>query len=141
MNVYGSRQDYQGAYIAVIMKILDRLDAGEPPIVYGDGSQAYDFIHVADCAEANLCALKADTVDAFYNVGTGMRTTITELAELLLRTTGSNQEIHYEPGGLTFVQNRIGLSQEGCQRDRLYRYGSPRGGIAPSGRVARESQG
>ncbi len=112
MNVYGPRQDYQGAYIAVIMKILDRLDAGEPPIVYGDGSQAYDFIHVADCAEANLCAMKADAVDAFYNVGTGMRTTITELAELLLRTTGSNQEIHYEPAGLTFVQNRIGCPKK-----------------------------
>ena len=115
MNVYGPRQDYRGAYIAVIMKILDRLDAGESPIVYGDGSQAYDFIHVTDCAEANLCAMKADTVDAFYNVGTGMRTTIKELAELLLQTTGSNQEICYEPSGLTFVQNRIGCPRKAAK--------------------------
>src|SRR6185295_2420983 len=43
MNVYGPRQDYHGAYIAVIMKILDRLDQGKAPVVYGDGSQAYDF--------------------------------------------------------------------------------------------------
>ena len=108
MNVYGPRQDYQGAYIAVIMKILDRLDQGLPPIVYGDGSQAYDFIYVSDCARANVCAMKAETSDTFYNVGTGIRTRIKELAELILEISGSNQKIQYEPGGLTFVKNRIG---------------------------------
>ena len=115
MNVYGPRQDYQGAYVAVIMKILDRLDDGEPPIVYGDGSQAYDFVHVADCAEANLCAMKADAVDTFYNVSTGTRTTIEELAHLLLNLTGSNQEIRFEPGGLTFVKNRIGCPRKAAE--------------------------
>ncbi|MBL79467.1 MAG: NAD-dependent dehydratase [Nitrosomonadaceae bacterium] len=108
MNVYGARQDYYGAYIAVIMKILDRLDKGLPPIIYGDGSQAYDFINVVDCARANVCAMKADATDKFYNVGRGVRTTIKELAELLLEITGSTQEIQYEPAGMTFVQNRIG---------------------------------
>jgi UDP-glucose 4-epimerase len=108
MNVYGSRQDYHGAYIAVIMKILDRLDKGLPPIIYGDGSQAYDFINVLDCACANVCAMKADSTDKFYNVGRGIRTTIKELAELLLVITGSTQEIQYEHAGMTFVKNRIG---------------------------------
>jgi UDP-glucose 4-epimerase len=108
MNVYGSRQDYQGAYIAVIMKILDRLDKGLPPIIYGDGSQAYDFINVVDCARANVCAMKADSTDKFYNVGRGIRTTIKELAELLLEITGSTLDIQYEPAGMTFVKNRIG---------------------------------
>ena len=108
MNVYGSRQDYRGAYIAVIMKLLDRLDAGEPPVVYGDGSQAYDFVHVTDCAAANLCAMRAEATGRFYNVGTGKRTTIKELAELVLGLTGSNLPIEYEPAGLTFVKNRIG---------------------------------
>jgi UDP-glucose 4-epimerase len=108
MNVYGSRQDYHGAYIAVIMKILDRLDQGLPPIIYGDGSQAYDFINVVDCGRANICAMKADTTDEFYNVGRGIRTTIKELAELLLEITGTNIEIQYEPAGMTFVKNRIG---------------------------------
>ena len=115
MNVYGPRQDYQGAYVAVIMKILDRIDAGERPIVYGDGSQAYDFVHVTDCAEANLCAVKADTIDAYYNVGTGTRTTINELAVLLLQLTGSNQNIQYEPGGMTFVKNRIGCPKKAAR--------------------------
>ena len=112
MNVYGSRQDYKGAYIAVIMKILDRLDQGLPPIVYGDGSQAYDFIYVSDCASANLCAAKADTVDAFYNVGRGVQTSIRELAALILEIKGSNLEIQYEPGGTTFVKNRIGCPKK-----------------------------
>jgi UDP-glucose 4-epimerase len=108
MNVYGARQDYHGAYIAVIMKILDNLDKGLAPVVYGDGSQAYDFINVIDCGRANVCAMKADTTDEFYNVGRGIRTTIKELAELLLEISESNLEIQYEPAGMTFVKNRIG---------------------------------
>jgi UDP-glucose 4-epimerase len=112
MNVYGSRQDYRGAYIAVIMKILDRLDQGLPPIVYGDGSQAYDFIYVSDCASANLCAAKTDTLGTFYNVGRGIQTTIRELAELILEITGSNLRIQYEPGGTTFVKNRVGCPKK-----------------------------
>jgi UDP-glucose 4-epimerase len=108
MNVYGPRQDYKGAYIAVIMKMLDAIDRGESPKIYGDGSQAYDFIAVADCAAANLCAMKAEVVDRFYNVGTGKRTSIKELAEMVMRLTGTNRPLQYEPAGLTFVKNRIG---------------------------------
>jgi UDP-glucose 4-epimerase len=108
MNVYGPRQDYKGAYIAVIMKMLDAIDRGEPLKVYGDGSQAYDFVYVGDCARANLCAMQAETVDRFYNVGTGRRTSIAELARLLIHLTGSNRPIEYVPEGLTFVKNRIG---------------------------------
>jgi UDP-glucose 4-epimerase len=108
MNVYGPRQDYHGAYIAVIMKILDRLDQGLAPIVYGDGSQAYDFIYVGDCGRANVCAMKADATDAFYNVGCGQKTTIKEVAELLVKLTGSDFDIEYEPAGTTFVKNRVG---------------------------------
>ena len=108
MNVYGPRQDYHGAYVAVIMKMLDNLDRGEPLTVYGDGSQAYDFVDVTDCALANVRAMKADHVDRFYNVGTGRRTTILELAELLLEMTGSKAGIRHEPSGQTFVKNRIG---------------------------------
>lgn len=108
MNVYGPRQDYRGAYIAVIMKILDRLDQGKPPVVYGDGSQAYDFIHVADCGRSNVQAMKAETVDRCYNVGRGIKTTIRELAELILKTTNSDLRVSYEPAGTTFVKNRVG---------------------------------
>ena len=61
MNVYGPRQDYQGAYIAVIMKMLDAIDRGEGPTILGDGSEAFDFVAVEDCGRANVCAMKADT--------------------------------------------------------------------------------
>jgi UDP-glucose 4-epimerase len=116
MNVYGPRQDYKGAYIAVIMKILDRLDQGLPPIVYGDGSQAYDFIYVSDCAVANIRALKSDASDEFYNIGMGIQTTIKELCELILEITGSKFEIQYETAGQTFVTNRVG-SIEKAKKD------------------------
>jgi UDP-glucose 4-epimerase len=108
MNVYGPRQDYKGAYIAVIMKMLDRIDRGLEPIVFGDGSQAYDFIYVKDVARANICALKSEKTDSFYNVGSGNQTSIKELAELVLDVTRSNLKIQYEPAGQTFVTNRIG---------------------------------
>jgi UDP-glucose 4-epimerase len=112
MNVYGPRQDYRGAYIAVIMKILDRLDKGLPPIVYGDGSQAYDFIYVSDCAKANLCAMKSDITNTFYNVGRGIQTTIKELTETILEITGNDSKIQYEPEGTTFVKNRVGCPKK-----------------------------
>ena len=112
MNVYGPRQDYFGAYIAVITRFLDRIDQGEPPTLHGDGSQAYDFVYVGDCARANVCAMEAETVDRFYNVGTGVRTTVKELAELILRLSGSNLPIRYEPADRVFVMNRIGCPKQ-----------------------------
>jgi UDP-glucose 4-epimerase len=108
MNVYGPRQDYRGIYIAVIMKILDNLDKGLPPVVYGDGSQSYDFIYVTDTARANVCALKSDVPFGFYNVGRGLKTSIKELTEIILKITGSELHIQYEPAGQTFVTNRVG---------------------------------
>lgn len=109
MNVYGPRQDYQGAYIAVIMKMLDAIDRGEGPTILGDGSEAFDFVAVEDCARANICAMKADAVDSFYNVGTGKRTSLKEVAERLLSLTGSNQPINYAPRSqATLVRNRVG---------------------------------
>jgi len=111
MNVYGPRQDYRGAYIAVIMKMLDAVDRGEPLKVYGDGSQAYDFVYVGDCGRANLCAMKASVDDRFYNVGTGKRTSIKELAEMVNRLTNNPGGIEYVPEGQTFVRNRIGATE------------------------------
>jgi UDP-glucose 4-epimerase len=109
MNVYGPRQDYHGAYIAVIMKMLDAIDKGEAPTILGDGSEAFDFVAVEDCARANVCGMAARATDEFYNVGTGTRTSLKELAEKLLNLTGSNQEIQYAPRSqATLVRNRIG---------------------------------
>ena len=116
MNVYGPRQDYKGAYIAVMHKILDRIEQGQRPMVYGDGSQQYDFIHVRDVARANVLAMQGEASGQCYNVGRGIGTSIKELTEILLDLTGSDLPIQYEPAGLTFVTNRIG-SIDAAKRD------------------------
>lgn len=109
MNVYGPRQDYRGAYIAVIMKMLDAIDRGEGPTILGDGSEAFDFVAVGDCGRANVCAMTADTTDRFYNVGTGKRTSLKQLAEMIVHLTGCEQPIKYAPRSqATLVRNRIG---------------------------------
>jgi UDP-glucose 4-epimerase len=109
MNVYGPRQDYHGAYIAVIMKMLDAIDKGQSPTIMGDGSEAFDFVAVEDCGKANVCAMKADSVNRFYNVGTGKRTSLKQLAEMLLELTGCEKPINYAPRSqATLVRNRIG---------------------------------
>lgn len=121
MNVYGPRQDYKGAYTAVIHKVLDRLMVGERPVVYGDGSQAYDFIAVEDVARANVLAMQSEASGQCYNVGRGIGTSIRELTETLLRLAGAKVPIQYEPAGLTFVTNRIG-STEAAERDLGFRW-------------------
>jgi UDP-glucose 4-epimerase len=121
MNVYGPRQDYKGAYIAVMMKILDRLDQGLAPVVYGDGSQQYDFVHVTDVARANVAALRSEATGECYNVGRGIGTSIREITEMLIQLTGSDQQIQFEPAGQTFVTNRIGTI-EAAERDMGFRW-------------------
>jgi UDP-glucose 4-epimerase len=115
MNIYGPRMDYKGTYVSGIMKVLDRIDEGQPPLIYGDGSHTYDFIHVADVARANILSLKAEATDAFFNIGTGVPTTIRELVGTLLEITGSEIEPEYLPQEEVFVTNRVGstkLSEE-----------------------------
>jgi len=121
MNVYGPRQDYKAAYTAVMHKVLDRIEAGQRPLVYGDGSQQYDFVHVVDVARANVLAMKAGVSGKCYNVGCGIGTTIKALTELLLRLSGSKLEIQYEPAGLTFVTNRIGCPKA-AEKDLGYKW-------------------
>jgi UDP-glucose 4-epimerase len=116
MNVYGPRQDYHGAYIAVIMKMLDAIDNGQSPTIMGDGSEAFDFVAVEDCGLANVCAMKADTTDQFYNVGTGKRTSLKQLAEMLLELTGCDKPITYAPRSqATLVRNRIGSPKKASE--------------------------
>lgn len=112
MNVYGPRQDYKGAYIAVIMRMLDAIEAGGGPTINGDGSEAFDFVAVEDCAAANICAMRADIADRFYNVGTGKRTSLKQLAELICEITQCQKEISYAPrSDATLVRNRIGCPE------------------------------
>jgi len=112
MNVYGPRMDYKGTYVSVIMKVLDRIEAGEPPLIFGDGSQSYDFVHVADVARANILAMKSGSTDEFYNVGMGVKTSINELVKLLLELTESNLDPEFRPQEQMFVTHRIGSTDK-----------------------------
>lgn len=112
MNIYGPRMDYEGTYVSVIMKVLDRIFAGEPPVVFGDGSQVYDFIHVEDVARANVLGMKADCADELFNIGMGVGTSINELVGLLLELTGSTLPIDYRPQAQSFVTHRIGSTEK-----------------------------
>ncbi len=105
-NIYGPRQDYHGAYVSVIMKALDRIKEGHPPIIHGDGSQAYDFIHVRDVARANIFALKSPATDEAVNIASGIKTSINEIVELILELTNSNLRPQYEGQKPEFVTER-----------------------------------
>jgi UDP-glucose 4-epimerase len=87
-NVYGPRMDVFGKYTEVLVRWMDRIDAGQAPIIFGDGSQTMDFVFVEDVARANLVALLADAEDRVYNVGSGTETSLLELLQLLLRVMG-----------------------------------------------------
>ena len=112
MNIYGPRMDYKGTYVSVIMKVLDRIEQGLPPIIFGDGSQAYDFIHVQDAARANVLAMQAEVTDEFFNVGMGVKTTILELVEMLLEITGSPLRPEFRPEEMSFVTHRVGSTEK-----------------------------
>lgn len=112
MNIYGPRMDYKGAYVSVIMKVLDRIADEKPPIIFGDGSQSYDFIYVQDVAHANILGMKSDISDQFFNIGTGISTTIAELVDMLLELTNSALKPEYRPQEKMFVQHRVGTTEK-----------------------------
>ncbi|HTJ67727.1 MAG TPA: NAD-dependent epimerase/dehydratase family protein [Actinospica sp.] len=84
-NVYGPRMDVHGLYTEVLIRWMERIARGEPPLIFGDGSQTMDFVHVADIARANVLAAEAPVTDAVFNVASGVETSLLELAEALLR--------------------------------------------------------
>ena len=116
MNVYGPHQDQTAAYTGVIPIMLNKIDANEAPSINGDGTQAYDFIDVEDVARCNVCALKSDACDEFYNVGTGVQTTIKELCDTILELKNSDLQVIYNPysedDARRLVQNRIGVPKK-----------------------------
>ncbi len=119
MNVYGPHQDQTAAYTGVIPIMLNKIDANEAPIINGDGTQAYDFIYVEDVARANVLALKSSSTDEFYNVGSGVQTSIAELCDLILSLKQSDLRVQYKPysedDARRLVQNRIGCPKKASQ--------------------------
>lgn len=116
MNVYGPFQDQTAAYTGVIPIMLNKIEANETPVINGDGSQAYDFITARDVARCNVLALKSETTDEFFNVGTGVQTSIRELCEKILQLTNSDLKVEFKPYSdedvRRLVQNRIGSTEK-----------------------------
>jgi UDP-glucose 4-epimerase len=125
MNVYGPHQDQTAAYTGVIPIMLNMIDRNETPVINGDGTQAYDFITARDAARANVLALESDVSDEFYNVGTGVQTSISQLCQLILNLSGSDLKVQYKPYSVEdsrrLVQNRIG-SPDKARKDLGFIY-------------------
>ena len=96
-NVYGPRMDVHGLYTEVLVRWMDRIAAGQPPVILGDGKQTMDFVYIGDVARANLVAAQSDLTDTVFNVASGTETSLLELAELLLRVMGSDLSIEHGP--------------------------------------------
>jgi UDP-glucose 4-epimerase len=96
-NVYGPRMDAHGKYTEVLIRWMERIEAGQPPLIFGDGLQTMDFVHVADIARANILAAEADVTDRVYNIATGTETSLLELAEALQLVMGSTQPLEFGP--------------------------------------------
>lgn len=133
MNVYGPHQDQTAAYTGVVPIMLNKIDAGESPTINGDGTQAYDFISVRDVARCNIKALESDISDEFYNVGTGIQTSIRELCELILELKHSDLQVTYRPyspeDARRLVQNRIGCPKKAERELRFKAQDTLKGGL------------
>lgn len=96
-NVYGPRMDVYGAYTEVLIRWMERIHEGLPPLIFGDGRQTMDFIHVEDIARANILAARADVTDRVFNVASGVETSLNELAMTLIDVMGAGLIPEYGP--------------------------------------------
>lgn len=96
-NVYGPRMDVHGLYTEVLIRWMESIARGEPPLIFGDGAQTMDFVHVHDIARANLLAAQAPVTDAVYNIATGTETSLRELAEAMLVAMDSDLAPEHGP--------------------------------------------
>jgi len=96
-NVYGPRMDIHGKYTEVLIRWMERIDAGLPPLILGDGKTSMDFIYIEDIARANVAGLKSDVSDEVFNVASSVETTLNDLAEALMRVMGKKLTPEYGP--------------------------------------------
>jgi UDP-glucose 4-epimerase len=96
-NVYGPRMDIYGLYTEVLIRWMERLAAGQPPLILGDGKQTMDFVYTEDIARANLLAAEADITDEVINIGSGTETSLLELAQQLSQVMGSDSPPEFGP--------------------------------------------
>jgi UDP-glucose 4-epimerase len=117
-NVYGPRMDIHGAYTEVLIRWIERIAAGRPPLILGDGRQTMDFVHVADVARANVLAATSGVTDDVCNIASGTETSLADLARTLLRVMGADLPVEYgPPRAINNVARR--LAETARARDRL----------------------
>lgn len=109
MNVYGPKQDYLGVYVAVIIRIIDRITQGLSPIIFGSGKQSFDFIYVDDVCSSLVLGMESDISDENINISSGIKTSVNDLAHIILHLMGSDLEVEYrDQDEATLVVDRLG---------------------------------
>jgi UDP-glucose 4-epimerase len=117
-NVYGPRMDIHGVYTEVLVRWMERIAVGEPPLIFGDGHQTMDFVFTSDIARANVLAAESDATDVVFNVASGTETSLLGLASMLLRVMGSDLAVAHGPTrGVNKVPRR--LADTSAARDVL----------------------
>lgn len=96
-NVYGPRMDMDGKYTEVLVRWMDRIEQGEPPLIFGDGSQTMDLVNIDDVTDANMLAMQSEVTDEVMNVASGTETSLLGLLNMLLQVTGSNLKPEFQP--------------------------------------------
>ena len=96
-NVYGPRMDAHGKYTEVLIRWMERIEAGQPPLILGDGKATMDFVHVKDIARANILAAQAEVTDTVYNIATATETSLIDLAQALQKVMGASDELEFGP--------------------------------------------
>ena len=116
-NVYGPRMDIYGLYTEVLIRWMERIEAGQPPLILGDGKQTMDFVFTEDIARANLLAASADVTDEVFNIASGTETSLTELARALLRVMSSDLPLEFgPPRGVNAVARRLADVSQAAER-------------------------
>ena len=107
-NVYGPRMDIHGVYTEVLVRWMERIAAGLPPLILGDGSQTMDFVYISDVARSNVLAARSDATDEVFNVASGVETSLVELARMLLEVMESDLPVEHGPErGVNKVPRRL----------------------------------
>ncbi|MFJ2823254.1 NAD-dependent epimerase/dehydratase family protein [Streptomyces toxytricini] len=117
-NVYGPRMDIHGLYTEVLIRWMERIAAGEPPLVLGDGTQTMDFVDVRDIARANLLAAESDLTDEVFNIASGTETSLLELAAGLLDAMGAEgtAPVHGPARAVNGVTRRLADTSRAAER-------------------------
>jgi UDP-glucose 4-epimerase len=116
-NVYGPRMDTHGLYTEVLIRWMERIEAGRPPLIFGDGEQTMDFVHVADIARANLLAARSSLTDEVFNVACGVETSLKGLAAALLAAMDSDLPVEHGPErAVNGVTRRLADTSDAARR-------------------------